>query len=213
MRTKAAVVIALGVLVTFLASSARDTPAEPTRPTGWRPFSAEFRVTGQDGRLIQRGRYWRASDGSDRRETESGDLKRSGIQIRNIAENTCYRFKVSKGWTAQPMRLPAEGWLPPMRGARGASAVLFAGLDGLRASAPHGDYMVQIPSLDFFRALRFTAASGRREEYVNLVLGEPAHDLFLPPVGTSLTRLTEPAGIIAGRSVAAPVGSDTDDRH
>jgi hypothetical protein len=193
---------------TGCARTAADTPAP------WQPFSSEFRVVGADGQTVSHGRYWRGRDGSDRKDVQSaaGQV----IQIRNIARNVCYRFKEGRGWTVQPMVLPAEGWRPPQpRLDPKAERVMFEGVAGLRVTNAQGDSAVQAPSLNFFRLARTTAASGRVERHFNIVRGEPAPSLFTLPDGVVPTPLTTPGGIVtlAPRDAADDTAGDSGERR
>jgi hypothetical protein len=213
LKVSSVVIVALIALVHISFRIRETAPPDKRVSNSWRPFLAEFRVVAEDGALISRGRYWRTRDGSDRRERDSLDTAETihSVQIRRISDRSCYRFSQAAGWTVQPMLLPEVGWLPPSYPPRDdARPIRIENLSAQRLSTAQGDYIVRVPALNFFRLIRFTAASGRREEYFNVVLEEPDSHLLAPPIGSSVRRLPEPACII-DRTLSATSAGSADD--
>lgn len=169
----------------------------------WQPFQASYRLIDANGQTLREGNYMRWSDGSDRRDVHATNGEPVGIQIRNIALNTCYRFNPLRGWTAQPMRLPVTGWRPPAVGPANGRTVTFEGRPALQVTSPSGDMAVVLEELDFFRATRVIGRTKRRHEYYDFVIGQPPAQHLEPPQGTRLIWLSTVAGIIADPSLAA----------
>jgi hypothetical protein len=59
-----------------------------------------------------------------------------------------------------------------------------------------------VPELNFFPVVQQAVATGRREAYSNIALGEPDGNLFEPPPGVEVVALTEPRGIVDRRAAA-----------
>jgi hypothetical protein len=86
----------------------------------------------------------------------------------------------------------------------GGSGSLEAAV-GLRAyqlANRNGTMWLLAPELNFFPVVQQAVASGRREAYSNIALGEPDASLFEPPSGVEVVPLTEPRAIVDRRAAA-----------
>jgi hypothetical protein len=196
-RRFALLISAVGLLVTGATQRNHFSAIERTS-TGWQPFCAQFRVSEHGGAAIRWGRYCRASDGSDRKDTFAPDAAHAGIAIRNIRQNAYYRYKEGLGWTRQPMRLPPQGWSPPPpRNASNGAKAHIQGFHGYKLTNAAGDYVFEAQELNYFKLLRYAQRWERFEEYTDVVLGEPPEGTFAPPVDVPVKELTEPGGIVS----------------
>ena len=127
MRTTVSVALSLGLLSVVLLLSTRHglSPVPQVEagtqvgavqrlqipsPTDWIAFTAKWKRVGKPGTIF--GRYFRASDGSTRLESEDGS--NIVISISNVATVRQYAFLRDK-WVSYPMRLPSDGYRPSPR--------------------------------------------------------------------------------------------------
>ena len=123
-----------GVLATMLTTvaSAQERPVLPgateamfPQPATWVAVSA---VIERDGVAV--GQFRRAADGSTRIEWATPDASGRTIEIRNIGQRRFYTYGPATGWTAQPMLLPTQGWVPPRVSVRAAGVKVATTQDG-----------------------------------------------------------------------------------
>jgi hypothetical protein len=193
----------LGILArNILARTSSAGSAEPVEaPADWVPFQANVTITNPDTPAV-RGRYYRASDGSERLETGPSEQDIRVIMIRNFSERVAYLFS-SKAWTREPIE-PLNGGKPlqwrkgsnwiehPYRLAlrRGESGSLTAdvGLFVYRVATEQGVITFKAPELNLFDVIR-QRPDGRYEVYSEIDQVEPPRDVFAPPVGVSVQDL------------------------
>jgi hypothetical protein len=180
------------------------TPALVSQPSDWVPFSADHERISDTGEVFV-GRYYQASDGSTRAENGPTLEKINRVLIKHIPTATFYTWRLESGWTQQPMQLPPNGWHP-----RPTVASLFKDatetIDGFRLLKRELDdrTVFVAPELNLFPVLERkikcspgVASCGFR--YFNIRIGEPPSELFQPDPNATITRLTQPGGIVKTR--------------
>jgi hypothetical protein len=164
-------------------------------PPNWVAFSANWKRVGKAGTIV--GRYYRASDGSTRLESEDGS--NIVISISNVATVRQYAFLLNK-WVSYPMRLPPGGYRPSPRilgGTHGleVSTDVIEGYPVYKMTTIGGVVRYQAPALNFFALV--TEFADARQEFFDIVLDEPASELFLPPPNVSIEMRDELKGIVS----------------
>jgi hypothetical protein len=189
-------------------SSSMDEGSPIPSPTNWVALSADFAKDFPGDQIDVAGRYFRASDGSDRLETGPANEPARVVFIRNIPESTYYSRRVDKDgsvyWLSGPMQLPREGWRPSkMREIAGRIMLLDQEYEGrpVVQISSKGNVRLMSPSLNFLTVVSRDVVTGYQELYKNVRLGEQSRDLFNPPPGDTIRRTKEVFGIKA-RSVA-----------
>ncbi len=179
-------------------------PNEIPSPDHWVSFSALISKTG--GGSVAVGRFFRGTDGSERRETGPTLDDIRVITIHNMTTERFYRFLAGKGWTEQPMQLSPmvkrpRKMLRTMQGlSRGQQTTLLRAGRGesvasYQSRAQRGDVLMIVPALNFFTVDQIMPDGGRLLFHdIDIVDVDPG--LFLPPAGSLITTLTEPGGII-----------------
>jgi hypothetical protein len=165
-------------------------------PADWVAFGAKVTITHPKNPTVY-GRYWRASNGSERLDTGPAPADMKVITIRSVPELTLYLFG-PRGWTREPMELLNSGRpLPWKKGlpnwqlhpyrlalAKGESGSLTAstGFSAYRVTTGQGIVTFKVAELNLFDVVR-QRPDGRHEVYSEIELGEPAPALFIPPAG------------------------------
>ncbi len=190
-------IVVLAVLWYLGIAGAQGQPRVVKLPPTWVPFSSDV-VTTQPGYPPSEGRFYRGSDGSERLEIASGPVIYA--QIKNIGQRTFYHLKGGADhWTAQPMMLPPEGWLPLPEIAESAQTgrqpERVEGMTAYRQNRLHGWWVVAIPDLNFFD-VESHFGDGKTARHFNITIGEPDPSLFVPPPGVKIVQITEPGGIV-----------------
>jgi hypothetical protein len=214
-------ILLIGLVVLGITAAARVRSSTPPRlteadlvrqPETWVPFQGKLIKESTDRATVY-GRYYRASDGSDRVDTGFSLDHIGVISIHHVPSSTYYRYTKAEGWVAGPMLLPSRGWRPlkiakNMNGlvkyphklalAEGQSRSLTAteGFDAYVYSNNVGDVFYEVPELNMFHILRVSTSTGKREVHFDIRLGEPPAELFLPPADAVVTRTEKPDGIL-----------------
>jgi hypothetical protein len=186
-------------------------------PTEWVGFEAKVRVFSADMEKVE-GRLFRASDGSQRLETGPAGGPVMTIDIRNVPEQTHYLFarlahQMAASWTSAPMDVPEWGGRRPMLRAADQPGVrkhpfrlsvgpgdkpnVFAS-EGFEVYEYHdlgGNTHLQAPELNMVDLVN-QSITGRREELYDVVVREPSPELFLPPPGVDVERLSIKRGMV-----------------
>ncbi len=139
-------------------------------PTQWVALSADFTRDFPGDQIDVAGRYFRASDGSDRVETGPPNEPARVVFIRNIPESTYYSRRVDKDgsvyWLSGPMQLPKDGWQPPkMKEIVGRIALLEEEYEGRAVAqvSSKGSIKLMAPSLNFLPLVNRHVVSGYQE--------------------------------------------------
>lgn len=184
-------------------SATPNLAAAVIQTVGWVPFTASY-VTTIDGRVLDRGRYQRATDGSTRSERFTDSYR--SIAIINIRQRAYFLYRdgaVSRGrdgsaeWTRQPLALPPQGWMPPQAHS-GVEAVSekVAGYPTFRRRTRGGGYNLVAPDLNWFALVVDLGPGAPRTEFFDVVPGEPDASVFELPHGAVARELSTPGGIV-----------------
>jgi hypothetical protein len=176
---------ALGIAVTLAMPGCDASP--PMSATGsavgpWVPFAAEFRAVSSGSET--RGRVFRRSDGSFRKETLDMVGVPTFITIENRATRRFYSFSAG-GWTAQPWRRTPPP--PPGRDRypnAAPQADRVAGLRVVRWDSGIGVMTLRAPELDYFPLVEEHPYPPLRIRFVSVTRGDQPDALFEPPVGS-----------------------------
>ncbi len=198
-----------GVMVmgTFLdRPQAVEAPAQEldtiSAPASWIALSADIVRTFPGTAQRQVGRFYRGSDGSELMATwvegREGGLR--AINIRNVSLNTFYHTWKDGEWYSHPMKLPPGGYTPKNRLQSDyvRHPQQIQGFDTYRRVHRFGMVNYEAPSLNFLALLsQHTTGEAVRQEFVNIVLGEPEATVFLPPPGAIIEASPVLSGIVS----------------
>lgn len=204
----ALILTAVAVLAGFSAQSGTPLRADVQdsglipQPEQWVALAARSERVFESGRVMV-GRYYRASDGSSRFESGPSFDEITAIGINNVPRRTHYRWTSQTGCTEQPMELPPGGWRPPRRRISAAETILRNSIEGFDVvKTERGDLtMLEAPQLNWLvllEVIRNCGGSGAdcRRRYSEIRLGEQRPELFEPLTCDTVTRLTDPGGIV-----------------
>ncbi len=205
MRKRAYAVGLLAVLIVVslrLVEARSDTvPSAPrsqelSQPPGWVAFEADLDTTYPPGADSPRvvGRYYRASDGSERWETGPVDGTVKVISITNVPNATMYTARFGPdspegAWQSYSLDFPPGPYRPPhyrLNEHLRASPEKIEGYTVYEMTSQAGDVMLKAPDLNFFTLKEIRALNGRTRTYHNIKRVEPASELFLPPPGATV---------------------------
>jgi hypothetical protein len=179
-------------------------PALVSQPSDWVPFTADHERISDTGEVFV-GRYYQAGDGSTRAENGPSLDKINRVLIKHIPTATFYVWRLESGWTQQPMQLPPNGWHP-----RPTTASLFTDasetVDGFRLLKRELDdrTVFVAPELNLFPVLEKKSkcapgVAACETRYFNIRVGEPPSQLFHPDANATVTRRSQPGGIVKTR--------------
>jgi hypothetical protein len=216
-------VLLSGMLIGVVFSSRVQTAQRASRPLNlpkaWIPFSADMAVTFQDGSL-QRGRYYRSSDGSQRWNIR--ELKTAGrdqAEILNEAANAYYASVGQNRWTRHPLRIHQTRPIGLLDTTKGLTSYPYrldlqiGGTGSLSASSGFSAYLVtmstgnvrlMVPELNLFPVVQ-QVLGHYVKVYSNIVTGDISSDVFDPPVGAEVTY--SPVPMPPPQSSSAAAGS------
>jgi VWFA-related protein len=184
----------------FSGCSANSEAAHSPR---WVPFEASFVRTDPNRSRPVAGRFYRASDGSTREETDTDDPERAMISITNLSRCIQYQF-VNGRWSSYPVKLPPGGVRPqevPDDSRRFSPAPAVDGFEVLRFVNAQGIVQFQAPRLDYF-PLAVENPAGGRQVFSSVRLGEQPEKWFEPPEGSAVESRSDWRGAVfypAGR--------------
>ena len=165
----------------------------------WLPFRADLSILKPGGEMVD-GKFFRSSDGSERMETWAhGDPSRKVIFIKNVLQETWYKYSPVTLWESGPMQL-RSGYRPPRVALENAprSQMTFGGRPLHEVRTTGGDNIAFAdPALNMFVVVRQNLSSGYRETYSNIQQEEIQSDLFVPPPGADVIETTKVGGIVA----------------
>lgn len=172
---------------------------EIAQPADWAGFDAELEIS-QPGAPLVVGHFYRASDGSERKETGPQGQAQRVISIHNISQERWYVRSASGQWTSGPMRLPPEGWHPIhwIQNQRITKQQEKMGeFDIYREESASGSSIyLRAPALNMFAILDQNVVNGRRQAFSNIHVGEPAPEMFQPPEGVAVSQSEYLNGIV-----------------
>jgi hypothetical protein len=153
-------------------------------PSGWVAFSADVRITDSDGHVTAYGRIYRASNGSERRETHLPGQTFSHVVIFNIPRKLAYflRPPTAPSWESLPLVLPRAGYHPTRRKlfAEASRSTPVEGFEIWKSSqTPESSVREVAPRLNFYPLIGRDA--GGRQELHHIAVAPPAEALFEPP--------------------------------
>lgn len=187
--------VALAALVYSNVAVGQDAPT-------WVPFAADFeRVLPSTETVVTKGRIYRDSAGSERRESWTPGSERAAvIQISNQRTATFCQWKggsagdLAKGWTCQPMDVAPA----PMRISSAPTGQTYEGLPVVERVF-RARRVLFAPDLGYFPI--FEEDAGVRMACSKIQKGEPARELFAPPAGSEIQRLQAKGGqVITARA-------------
>jgi hypothetical protein len=214
-RTMIAIAIVPACLVASVVFGARQGAAASgassdgliPAPTHWVPFSADFTMTRPRQPALS-GRFFRASDGSTRRElTMSTDPPRTQITIVDVADHRHY-VGHDLHWVAWPLqegtpilpRIRADNpgyvkyqWRLALRRGENGSLKSDVGFDAYQFTGQPGHLMLLVPALNFFIVV-MQQAGGMTMMYSNITIGEQPTSLFTLPAGAHVVFSNQPPG-------------------
>ncbi len=158
--------------------------------TEWVPFSAVIRVThaGSDGGKSVTKRFYQNKEGSTRFESTSPDGAETAVTIYNYEARMAFAKSPKTGeWAKLPYTRPARIRRVPvnMPGLSASPDVPRLGFEVYRLTMKTGTIQLLAPALNLFSLLT-ELPTGRREEVISVIRGEPAGELFLPPPGVAV---------------------------
>lgn len=162
------------------------------QPTGWQPFEAQLTVT-KPGAPTLSGRYYRASDGSDRYEESTADGTISVVTIVNVSAGRQYICDLVHSCctrqatdTTRPVglrRVTTPGLVKSDQRIEGYELYVYT--DG------SGQTHLQAPALNFAELVSHRA-DGSVFVLTHIALGEPSPSLFQPPAVATTVDLVWP---------------------
>ena len=167
----------------------------PDGPATWIPFTADVVVVEHGGKVQEK--YYRNSENSRRVEAFSPFTSDILITIHNMSERMTYYRDQHGMWSSTPL-LPSMVILTPpqrpMLPRNGKVELLEKGIEGRTAykiSTASQDVVV-VPELNYLDVRTELRQAGKVREFSNIRVGEPAANLFVPPTGVSVRRVSNP---------------------
>jgi hypothetical protein len=153
----------------------------------WVAFVGEFRSV--SGGAETRGRVYRRSDGSFRKETHDVVGVPAFINIENRVKKAFYSYS-GGGWTAQPWRRTPAARPDASRYPNATpQAERVAGLRVMRWDTGWGVMTLRAPELDYYPLLEEHPYPPLRIVFVSITRTDPADSLFEPPPGSQVDDL------------------------
>jgi hypothetical protein len=194
-RARFLFVLALPLLLPLAMATASSQHPPIPAPDRWIAFEARLTETTVSGAPVLSGRYFQASNGSSRLDSER--VSANGVVAWSTIVNTVLgkRFVLEPGraeWDAYPLEPRKLGWDKPYQLSSGLANREGEPVNGMRTvvmEAP-GLRQVLVPDLNFFAV--WQSSNGQIRSYDQIALVEPSATLFEPPTGATVVAHAQP---------------------
>jgi hypothetical protein len=190
-------ILALPALLPLAIATAASQRAPIPAPEHWVGFQARLTETTVGGAPVLSGRYYQATNGSSRldseRQSANGPITWSNVVNTVLGK----RFILDPGataWDSYPLESRKIGWDRPYQFSSNLAARDGEPFNGMPTIVMEGPDLRQVlvPQLNFFPI--WQSSNGQIRRYDQVELEEPPATVFEPPQGSTIVEHAQPKG-------------------